>query len=367
MPNALALQRQGKVRDLCREQRWDGLLVYGNAWRCDYLRYVSDFPILEGHGFAFIGSGGDVQLYLESPLDAERAGVEAPGCEVVCRPDLIETVASDLARHARVAGAPLRLMPYGITQAAGDRLHDAGEAFDQLLMHKSELELDAVRRAARMADAGYEVFRRAARPGRAEYELTAEVEEFFRSQGCPDNFMIIGSGGREVRGMHPPGERRLQPGDLVTTELTPCVEGYYAQICRTLVIGPASAEQRGAFDVYLQAMEAGLAAVRPGATAAEVARRENDVFRARGLGDYTTNRYTRVRGHGLGLYVDSRPALLEDVHTPLAEGMTIIVHPNTYHPDAGYIVLGDSAVVRADGAEVLTACPRTLFSVPGDI
>ena len=366
MPNALALDRQQRIRTLCRDHRWDALLVYGNAWRCDYLRYVSDFPILEGHGFALMQADGGVRLYLESPMEAERASVEALACEIVCQPDIIRVLVADLARHRgrRLAAAPMRLMPYGVSSAEGGHLEDAGEPFDLLLMRKSELEIEAVRRAARMADAGYEVFRQAARVGRAEYELVADTEAFFRSQGCPDNFMIIGSGGREVRGMHPPGDRRLQAGDLVTTELTPCIEGYYAQICRTLVIGPPTAEQSAAFDVYLQAMEAGLAAVRPGATAAEIARRENDVFRARGLGEYTTNRYTRVRGHGLGLYVDSRPALLEDVETPIEEGMTIIVHPNTYHPEAGYIVLGDSTVVRPNGPEVLTETPRILFSVP---
>ncbi|HWP12097.1 MAG TPA: Xaa-Pro peptidase family protein [Ramlibacter sp.] len=367
MPHALALERQDKARRLCRDNRWDALLVFGNAWRCDYLRYICDFPILEGHGFALMHARRGLRLYLESPMEAERASVEAPGCEIVCRPDILRVLAADLARNSgeRIAAAPLRLMPHGIVEEAGGRLEDAGEAFDLLLMRKSELEIDAVRRAARMADAGYEVFRQAARVGRAEYELTAEVEAFFRSQGCPDNFMIVGSGGPEVRGMHPPGERRLRAGDLVTTELTPCIDGYYAQVCRTLVVGPPSAGQTGAFDVYLQAMEAGLAAVRPGVTAAEVARCENDVFRAHGLGEYTTNRYTRVRGHGLGLYVDSRPALLEDVQTPLEAGMTIIVHPNTYHPEAGYIVLGDSAIVRPGGAEVLTATPWRLFAVPG--
>jgi len=39
-----------------------------------------------------------------------------------------------------------------------------------------------------------------------------------------------------------------------------------------------------------------------------------------------------VRGHGLGLSCDSKPSILGDVHTVLEEGMTIIVHPNTYNP-----------------------------------
>ncbi len=366
--NALARERRERLRDLCREHGWGAMLVYGNVWRCDYLRYVTDFAILEGHGLALFDASGAVRLFLESPAEAERAAVEAADCEIVCRPDVLASLADEIRRapQRRLAAAPLRLVPCALAEAAKPAFEDAGEAFDRLLMHKSEREIDAVRRASRIADAGYEVFMRAARPGRAEYELVAEVEAFFRSRGCPDNFMILGSGGREVRGMHPPGERRLRAGDLVTTELTPCVDGYYAQICRTLAIGPATDEQRAAFDVFVQSMEAGLAAVRPGTTAAEIARRENDVFRARGLGEYTTSKFTRVRGHGLGLYVDSRPALLEDVATPLAEGMTLIVHPNTYHPEVGYLVLGDAVVVRRDGPELLTAMPRTLFSVPAD-
>src|SRR5262249_16226996 len=157
----------------------------------------------------------------------------------------------------------------------------------------------------------------------------------FRSRGCPENFQILGSGGPEVRGMHPPTERRLAPGDLVTTELTPCVEGYYAQICRTLVIGPPSKAQLAAFPVYHDGLGAGIAGVRPGAPAGEVARAQNEVFRRHGLGDYVTSEYTRVRGHGLGLYVDGRPAVLEDVDLVLEPDMTLVVHPNTYHPEAG--------------------------------
>ena len=44
--------------------------------------------------------------------------------------------------------------------------------------------------------------------------------------------------------------------------------------------------------------------------------------------------------------------------------MTLIVHPNTYHPVVGYLVLGDVVAVTKDGCDVLTATPRELFSVP---
>ena len=70
-----------------------------------------------------------------------------------------------------------------------------------------------------------------------------------------------------------------------------------------------------------------------------------------------------LEGHGIGMYCDSKPHLLEDVDTPLAPGMALIVHPNTYHPEAGYIVLGDAVLVTNEGAEVLCGTPRDLFEV----
>jgi Xaa-Pro aminopeptidase len=137
------------------------------------------------------------------------------------------------------------------------------------------------------------------------------------------------------------------------------------QICRTLVVGEPNADQLGAHALWRESMEAGIATVRDGVTAADIARAENDVFRRHGLGDYVTSEYTRVRGHGLGLFADTKPHLLEDVTTRIDANMTLIVHPNTYHPVVGYMVLGDSLIVTKTGCDVLTATPRELFSVPG--
>jgi Xaa-Pro aminopeptidase len=163
--------------------------------------------------------------------------------------------------------------------------------------------------------------------------------------------------------MAPPSGKKLKRGDMVTTELTPCVDGYYAQICRTLVVGGVGAEQKAAHAIWREAMEA-VAAVRDGVTAADIAKAENDIFRRHGLGQYTTSEYTRVRGHGMGLFADSKPHILEDVTTRIDAGMALIVHPNTYHPVVGYMVLGDGVVVTKDGCEVLTQTPRELFGIP---
>ena len=362
----LAEERRQRLQAAMREAGIGHMVLYGNAWQGDYLRYGSDFGILEGHGIALIAVDGAVELFLDSATDAERAEVEVPSARVQFAPDIARAVGArlDRAANARIAAAPRRFVPRWLTETARNfKIDDATAVLDKLLMHKSAGEVAAVRRAAQIADEAYVEFLRAVRPGRRQYEIVADIEAHLRRRGCPDNFMIIGSGGKDVLGMTPPSERRIAAGDLVTTELTPAVEGYFAQICRTLVVGKASEAQRRAFAVFVEALEAGIAAVRPGARAADVAKAENDVFRKHGLGEYTTSQWTRVRGHGMGMFADSKPHILEDVNTVLEPGMTLIVHPNTYHPDAGYIVLGDALVVTETGAEVLCKTPRQLFEV----
>jgi len=264
------------------------MVLYGNAWQGDYLRYGADFGILEGHGIALVAADGEVELFLDSATDAERAELEAPQARVHFAPDIARAVGARLDRiaNARIAAAPRRFLPRWLADATRTfKLDDATAVLDRLLMHKSAGEIAAVRRAAQIADDAYVEFLRAVRPGRRQFEIVADIEAHLRLRGCPDNFMIIGSGGKDVLGMTPPSERRIAAGDLVTTELTPAVEGYFAQICRTLVVGKATEAQRRAFAVFVEALEAGIAAVRPGVRAADVAKAENDVFRKHGLGE----------------------------------------------------------------------------------
>jgi Xaa-Pro aminopeptidase len=221
-----------------------------------------------------------------------------------------------------------------------------------------------MRRAGVVCSAGWEAFVNAVRPGVREYEIVAEVEARIKSMGAQDNFMLMASGRDEVRGMTPPGNRQLEAGDMVRTELTPSLDGYYAQICRSVVLGPPSEGQLKSFDLFNEAVEAGLAAVRAGVTGGDIARAENDVFRKHGYGEYTSSKYTRVRGHGHGLFPDEIPALLEDDETVLEENAVIIVHPNTYTPLCGYHVLGDPVVVKSGGYEPLLTTERILFTAP---
>lgn len=360
----IVAHRKQRIGELLDRKGWGRLIAYGNAWRAEYLRYVSDFGVLEGHGIVCVEADKQT-LLVESPYEAERARNELNGVEVRLCTDVLAAAAAfaDDDFAGVTALAPAAFSPAGLVKCFKDAA-DASSELDDLMLRKAGIEVEAVARAASFADEGYAVFCAAVRPGRMEYEVIGEVEAFLRSKGCPDHFVIMGAGGTEVRGMHPPSNRRIQRGDIVTTEITPSIDGYFAQLCRTLVVGEPTETQRQVFEIFAEATEAGIALVKPGSTAAEVAKAENDVFRAHGLGKYTTSEYTRVRGHGMGLNLDAGPSILESVDTELAEGMTLIVHPNTYHPDAGYIVLGDALAVTATGYRRLANTPLQLFSVP---
>src|SRR5262249_10552009 len=197
------------------------MVLYGNAWQGDYLRSASAFGILEGHGIAIVAADGSVELFLDSAVEAERAEVEVPDLKVVLAGDIARAVGARLDRVAnhRLGAAPRPFLPPWLADGAPKFALAGGTPLGaRPLLAKRRAEIDAIRRAAKIADDAYVAFRNAVRVGRPQYELVADVEAHLRSRGCPDNFMIIGSGGQDVLGMTPPSERRIAAGDLVTTE-----------------------------------------------------------------------------------------------------------------------------------------------------
>src|ERR1700712_1544338 len=75
----------------------DALLVYGNSWHADSLRYATDFGIQEGQALALVGRDGSVTLLLDDRGEVDRALADG-NCEVVFAPRLIEKTKELLAR-----------------------------------------------------------------------------------------------------------------------------------------------------------------------------------------------------------------------------------------------------------------------------
>jgi Xaa-Pro dipeptidase len=347
--------RLTQLTALMAEHGWDLLLLYGHTWRKDYLRCLVNLNFSGPHAVAAVDRTGEVHVIVSDPWDAEALGNEA-----IFELDF----EAALKRFTGVFGrGTIAIAGKEIMQSRFTSPEHVSATYlvEELRRVKSEDELVRIRQAAELSDRGYQYFAQAAEPGMTEYELVAEVEAFLKSNGAEDNFMLIASGGTEVVGMKPPTERKLQIGDSVTTELTPQIDGYWAQICRTLVIGEPSAKQREAFAIFAESRQAAEDLLKPGVNIADVARVQNDVFRKFGYGDYTGPKYTRVRGHNLGLHPDENPYVLEDVNYIVKEGMVVIAHPNTYLPLSGYMVFGDTLLVTADGCASLNTTERKLF------
>ena len=342
--------RRKQLLELMAERGWDSIGLYGNAWRKDPFRSLVNINFSGDHALARLSRSGEIAVTFSNPWDAE---IESAALQ----PDFVKAFAGGAS-----AIAGLEFMEERFVEACGTLPISATAEVEELRRVKTPEEIGYIKRACDLADRGYQRFVEVAEPGMREYELVAEVEAFLKENGAEDNFMLIASGGTEVVGMKPPTDRKLQKGDSITTELTPQVNGYYAQICRTLVLGEPSPGQLKAFEIFSEAQCAAQDLIKPGITAADAARAQNDVFREYGYGDYTGAKYTRVRGHCLGLYPDETPHILEDVDYVLKRDMVVIAHPNTYLPLSGYMVFGDTLLITETGNTRLNKTEKKLFT-----
>ena len=357
--------RIAQLTGLMTDRGWDFLLLYGHGWRKDFFRCLVNLNFSGPHAAAVLAPSGEVFVILSDPWDHEVAS-SALNVPVLLEPDFERGLQRFFSRSgsSRLAIAGMELMEARLVAAAREACPQPVSAtleVEELRRCKTPDEIRMVKEAAELADRGYQYFADIIEAGMKEYELVAEVEAFLKSNGAEDNFMLIASGGTEVMGMAPPTERRFQKGDSVTTELTPQLNGYWGQICRTLVIGDPSAEQLQAFAIFSEAQKAAQDSLKPGVNISDIARVQNDVFRKFGYGQYTGPQYTRVRGHGLGLHFDENPYVLEEVNYVVKSGMTLIAHPNTYLPLSGYMVFGDTLAVTPDACIPLSSTARKLF------
>src|SRR5262245_44054166 len=172
---ALARERRRRLLAAMAEAEIDAMVLYGNAWQGDYLRYAADFAMLEGHGIAVVAADGSTELYLDSATEAERAEAEVPtGVTIHFAADIARAVGRRLERVAnhRLAAAPRRFVPSWLAdERRGFALADGTALVDRLLEHKLPAEIAVLRRAAKIADEAYAAFRQAVAPGRQQYEV----------------------------------------------------------------------------------------------------------------------------------------------------------------------------------------------------
>jgi Xaa-Pro aminopeptidase len=312
---------------------------------------------------------GDARLIVTPAWDAERAAESCPGTRVIAADDVVDGLAAaledDRLQAARIGIAGLSFARWDIGSRLTQILPQAGAAdaivFDAAATKTIE-EIGHARKATRIAELGYARLIELARPGISEDELAVELKWYTRSLGAEDNFLLLCAGPRNAA-VAPSNGRVIQAGDTLVAEITPSYRGQLAQICRTATLGPASAELKRKYGLLVQAMEAGIAAARPGVPMADVCRAINTVLEAEGYGEYCHPPHIRRRGHGLG-FGSIRPGDVSlDNDTMLAEGMVFMIHPNQHLPETGYLLCGEPVLLTAQGAEPLTQQQSALAEI----
>jgi Xaa-Pro dipeptidase len=364
-------QKVARLQTVLRDSSIGTLAVYyggqHNASRFDPVFWLTDLRVL-GPAIVLVPASGRPQLLLTQPWDAARANETGTQATVIAsnKHELI----GDAARALRELAAPVALagravMPIAVYEELQSRLGQEPLAGDDIVpplaATRTPSELARLERAGAIADEGFRALCELAKVGMREYELAAEVDAAMIAAGAEDNFGLIGAGSHNIA-IRAPQHRTLEAGDVIIGEITPCYQGYLAQLCRTLILGEPTPVQREKYDLLMRAYDAGRAAAVPGRPSGEIARAINEVIGAAGYEEYCRPPYMRTRGHSLGLGAVVPYDLTDDSSPVLVEEMTFIIHPNQYIPETGYMMLGDTVVIRADGPESLTKTPVRLYS-----
>jgi Xaa-Pro aminopeptidase len=350
--------RLAKVRRAMRERGLHTLLVFDsgrhNFLRMNYVAYLTDFISVGPETMLVVPLEDDPVLYLAPAWDIPRAREESWVSDVRPFKDFWTRLAGISGKLGLIGREAMHVDFHDeLVKSLNQTPANAKDILENMARCKSDFELERLRQAATIADAGVQALHEDARVGLKEFELAAIVEYKMRSLGAEDNFgMVVAHNHNQA--LHPPTDRVVQPGDIVIGEITPCVGGLFVQICRTMVVGSPAPAVQEKYAILKKAMGLGLQAAKTGAPASAVAAAINGAFSEAGYEKYCRPPFMRVRGHGLGCGSSAPGSLEEENHTLLEKGMTFIIHPNQYLPETGYMTLGDTVVMTEARAEPLT-------------
>ncbi len=310
------------------------------------------------------------QLVIERRTPAAVAGVLARNlAELTGGPGStprvgLETHVLTVDAHAALGAAVREVLPAAEMVAAG-------RPVERLRRIKDDAERAALTAACAVSvDAFEALVAGSAGPlaGRSEREVVRELEALMVAGGADGTAFdtIVAGGPNSASPHHEATDRPLTPGDLVVVDFGARVDGYCADMTRTVfVAGPdgrvPESWQREVHALVARANVAGRAAVVPGAGVAEVDAAARDLITAAGHGP----EFSHGLGHGIGRDVHEDPLLQTSGTGSLAAGEVVTIEPGVYLAGRGGVRIEDTVVVRdgGDGPEVLTSSVRDLVAV----
>ncbi len=227
-------------------------------------------------------------------------------------------------------------------------------------MIKDADEIDRMRKAVAIAEAGLSAALPLIKIGMTERELSAEIGLQTGRAGSeiPGNPMV--AAGPNAANPHASvSDQPLQAGDLLVIDFGAGSGGYFADLTRTFAVGEPPAEWARIHQVTLEANAAGRAAAKPGIPAGEVDRAARAVIETAGYGPYFTHR----TGHGLGSEPHEEPYIYAENPRLLEPGMVFTVEPGIYLPNRAGARVEDDVVITETGAESLSSMERGLVVV----
>ncbi|HWU18684.1 MAG TPA: M24 family metallopeptidase [Devosia sp.] len=228
-----------------------------------------------------------------------------------------------------------------------------------LRSRKDEAEYTALKQSAVLNDAAMAAGFAALKPGITELEIANTIRDFYKANGATPEFTSVCFGPNGAFPHHHTGETQLKSGDAVLIDIGGRIHGYPSDMTRVGYFGSAPEGFGQIHSILDRAVEAALAAAKPGAKASAVDKAARDVITAAGYGPNFLHR----TGHGLGIDIHETPYITATSETVLEEGMVFSIEPGIYLQGQFGLRLEEIVIIRNGTAEILSDMPRTAVAV----
>lgn len=238
-----------------------------------------------------------------------------------------------------------------------DKVVDADALLRPVTMKKSPLELECLRKAAKISELGFKAVLENIKPGMTEVELCGIATQAMLSNGAEATGYPVWccSGPNSNQAISRPTLRKVQCGEIIHFSIGAKVEGYSASIGRPVVLGKCPAEMKEFLQVGLDALNMTFDTVRAGVNAGEAATKIHDFIRSKGYGDAILY----GPAHGCGQMECEYPFLETSSTYMLEENMTFMADMFLHRGDMGFR-WEDGMIVKNGPAEQLSSYGRQL-------
>nr|WP_314261146.1 Xaa-Pro peptidase family protein [uncultured Devosia sp.] len=241
-----------------------------------------------------------------------------------------------------------------------DALPGATRRFTQdtvghLRSRKDDSEYQRIKAAHLLNDRAVTAAFAALKPGMTELDVAAFIHDFYKANGATLEFCSVCFGPNGAFPHHHTGTTPLKQGDAVLIDTGCRIDGYPSDMTRMGYFGSAPEGYGQIHSIVDRAVEAALAAAKPGALASDVDKAARDVITAAGYGPNFLHR----TGHGLGIDIHETPYITATSDTVLDEGMVFSIEPGIYLQGQFGLRLEEIVIIRNGQAEIFSEMPRT--------